>query len=146
MRFYSYYEFSALSGRTFEFHKQNSILGGLRRKVEVRGSPGHQETRQCAKTGNTRPCFKTHGRAHKKPQAPATREVARPHRAWWHGRATTHGWPCHHARVAVRPTHGRAWGGAARLSGSSRFFRGACFIPPFFLVFPRAFRVFRERF
>jgi len=135
MRFCLYYEFSALSGRTFGFHKQNSILGGLRRKVEVRGSPGHQETRQCAKTGNTRPCIKTHGRAHKKPQAPGHQKC---------GTATPClvARPCHHARVAVRPTHGRAWGVRCEINFSRCFsFWGGSFHSGFSSFFSFGFRV-----
>ena len=119
-----------------DFTSKYGILGGSRRRAEVRGSPRHQEQAGALKIGNARPCIKAHGRAPKEPPASATRKMARPHRAWWHDCATTHGWPCA-PRTAVR--------GVVRRGVKSVFaiLFGAFFIPPFFLVFPLAFRVLR---
>jgi len=64
-----------------------SILGGLRRRVEVRGSPGHQEQGKTRKRGNARACMKPHGRAPKTGTTQPARDVARPGRDGWPGRA-----------------------------------------------------------
>ena len=129
MRFCLYYEFSALSGRTFGFHKKNSILGGLRRKLEVRGSPGHQETRQCAKTGDARPCIKAHGRAPKeiKQRRPPVK---------WHGH-TVPGGTAVPPRTGGRAPHARPCVGwcRARINGFSRLFSVTLSIPPLFPCF-----------
>ena len=129
--------FLRFQGEPSGFTSKNSILGGLRRKVEVRGRPGHQEQGRTRETGDVRPCIKAHGRA------PKEKNNAGHQRS---GTATPClvARPCHHARVAVRPTHGRAWGGAARLNRFLRFFFGTLSFRLFFLVFPLCSRV-RER-
>jgi len=87
--------FLRFQGEPSGFTRKNSILGGLRRKLEIRGSPGHQETRHCAKTGDARPCIKAHGRA------PKEHEKRRPP-VKWHGHPVPGG-------MAVPPrTGGRA--------------------------------------
>jgi len=120
--------FLRFQGELSDFTSKFGILGGSRRKVEVRGSPRHQEQAGALKIGNARPCIKAHGRAPKSPQSSATRETARPHRAWWHDRATTHGWPCA-PRTTVRGVVPRDF------IFRDPFFSGHLFIPFFFLIF-----------
>ena len=126
MRFCSYYEFSALSGKTFGFHKQNSILGGLRRKIEVRGNPGHQEQGYARKRAKHGRASRPHGRAPEHQARPAGQQLGT-------------GWPClvarlcHVARSGRAKWHGRAtWWPAAVKSFAILFFRG-CLISAFFL-------------
>jgi len=88
MRFCSYYEFSALSGKTFGFHKQNSILGGLRRKTEVRGNPGHQKQGYARKRAKHGRALRPHGRASEHQARPAGQQLGT-------------GWPC----LVARPCH-----------------------------------------
>ena len=108
------------------FISTDSISEGLRRRIEVRGSLGHQEQGNTHKTG-ARPC---------------TNGAARP--SWpekWHSRA---GW---HDRATV---HGRAKGGDAGISCFRDFFNGSfsfrtfSFLSSCFRVLERGFeRVLR---
>jgi len=55
--------FLCFQGEPSVFISKVSILGGLRRRVEVRGSLGHQEQGKTRKRGKARACMKSHGRA-----------------------------------------------------------------------------------
>ena len=129
--------FLRFQGEPSGFTRKIAFWEDWEEKLEVRGSPEHQETRQCAKTGDARPCIKSHGRAPRKTKSAGHQRS---------GTATPFlvARPCHQARVAVRPTHGRAWGVPARLSDFFRDFSWIFHSVFFFLVFPLCSRV-RER-
>ena len=94
--------FLRFQGETSGFTSKNSILGGLRRKVEVRGRPGHQEQGRTRETGDARPCIKAHGRA------PKEKNNAGHQRS---GTATPClvARPCHHARPCVGRCRAHKW-------------------------------------
>jgi len=100
--------FLCFQGEPSGFIGKHRISGGLRRRLEVQGSPGHQEQGNKRKTGKARPCAQEQ-------QSSATQE---------NGMATPClvARSCHHARVAVGPTHGRASGGAGAVKLFLRFF------------------------
>ena len=115
MRFCLYYDFSALSGKTFGFHKQNSIFGGLRRKLEVRGSLGHKKQGNARKRAKHGRAPGPHGRAPRTRHDQPARQLARAGRATWHGRATW--WP-----AAVKPILRFCFRGSFPFRFSSLFF------------------------
>ena len=129
MRFCSYYEFSALSGKTFGFHKQNSILGRLRRKIKVQGSQEHQKQGKARKRAKHGRAPKEHGRAPNHPARPP-------------GQKNGTGWPClvarpcHVARSGSATWHGRATWWPAAVKTRLRFcFLGGSFHSAFFPSF-----------
>jgi len=82
MQFCLHYDFSVLSGKPSGFTSKDSILGGLRRRAEVRGSSGHQDQGKTSKQAKARTGIKAHGRA---PE----------HHARLAGQQLGTGWPCH---------------------------------------------------
>ena len=122
--------FLRFQGEPSGFTSKNSILGGLRRKVEVRGRPGHQEQGRTRETEDTRPCIKAHGRAPGEHLTPTNQKG---------GTAT----PCLVARPCAPRTAVRGVAPAG-LCFAIRFFFGAFFHSAFFLAFALVFRV-RER-
>ena len=116
--------FLCFQGEPSGFISKDSILGGLRRIIEVRGNLGTKNKAERTKQEGARPCAQ-------EPPASATQK---------NGTAT----PCHCARVAVRPTHGHAWGCAPQIKFFSRFFFGGIFHSAFFFAFPLTFRVWER--
>ena len=123
--------FLCFQGEPSGFTSKNSILGGFRRKVEVRGSLGHKKqgnTRKRAKHGRApRP----HGRAPRTRHDQPARQLARAGRAWWHDRATWHG-------LAV------PLGGRPRFISPCDFVFRHLFHSAFLPCFCSCFRVLRE--
>ena len=132
MRFCLYMTYPYFQGEPSGFISKGSILGEFRRSIDVRGSPGHQGQGNTHKTSKARACNKArHDRASSEIELATQKSgmatpclVAR---------------PCHHAQVAVRPTHGRAWGCVARLNSFRDGSSGHSFSRRFFfLAFPLA--------
>ena len=131
MRFFAYITtFLCFQGEPSGFISKVSILGGLSRRVEVRGSPDTKNKAKRAKEAR-------HGHVWSRTVARPTtgrtqppRDVARPGRAVWHDRATWHD----RAKVAA----------AGLKSFAIIFFRGHLSIRHFSLAFPLVLG-FRER-
>ena len=116
--------FLRFQGEPSDFTSKYGILGGSWRRVEVRGSPKHQEQAGALKIGNARPCAKrTKSAGHQRSG------TAVPPRTG--GRAP-------HARPCMGRCRAHKW--LFAISFGDTFFHSAFF----FLVFPLAFRV-RER-
>jgi len=134
--------FLCFQGEPSGFTSKNSILGGLRRKVEVRGSLGHQEQGNAWKRAKHGRASRPHGRAPRTRHDQPARHLARAGRAWWHDRATCYSlavprgtvWPCHMAR----PCHLVAGRG---LNPFRDFFSGIFFHSASLFCFSSCFQV-----
>jgi len=104
-------------------------LGGLKRRIEVRGSPGHQEQGKTRKRAKARTGVKAHGRA---PTTQLDQAGQQCGTAWpcWVAR------PCHIAQPGRATWHDRATGSAAGAMCFAIFcFRGSFSFSNFSLLF-----------
>ena len=129
--------FLCLQGEPSGFISKDSILGRLRRRVEVRGRPRHQEQGNTRRTGEARasdrcarPC--TPGKITQAGQRTGTTKPCQATRPCCLARSGRVGW---HFRAMV---HGHASGGAPLVMLFRDFFVSGAFHSTLFLFFPLA--------